>query len=351
MTGELKSDLSKTFKNILYFSIILQFSLSIAVFAFSYIVLSIQEKNVVDPYSARIYNRGLKYVYLSIAVFLFLVYSSKFIFCCTKKLTLNFVIALIIITIEAVCEALFFSQTACFKDNDQTYTIIRILFAITTMSINIGINNFLYSKHKSPCTSKCLVTSISLINVLSTAMIVLNVILLANIKKHSLPIHIKLGFFNSTEIAQIESGVYAKDELYKDRVIASLEQVLYGQNKFFAYSDENQNYYYDYYYIVFTTNLYCNSENSKFYKDCQNCTQLKIKVQYIDDGISIPRYNCARVQNHQVVNDCPNLANSYSLVLIQEEQDTVSVAWKSIANCNQIPTLHIDRDPDIYLSR
>ena len=349
---ELNSKLPKKVVYLWLLSVILQFVLSIIVCVLSSVqLIDIQEKHAAASYSTLIYNHQLIVAYLIIATLVTSFYLCKIIFSisCIEELTCTFFIALIIIIIEAVCEALFFSHTVCFKDNDQTYTIVRSIFAIMVMLINIGINDFLYSKHKPPGKSKCLVTYISLINVLSIALIVLNVILLVNIKKYSLPIQIsskdiKLGFFNSTVIAQIDSGVYVKDELYKYRVIATLDQVLNSHETMLAYTSHGEEIDTDYYYIVFTTDLYCNSESIKFYKDCQNNIALKMIFRYINDT-SIPKYNCASVQNNQSVLDCPNLTNSYSLVLIQEEQDTVSFAWKSIANCNQIRTFYVDRNP------
>ena len=352
MVEKLTTELSKKFKALFYFSKILQFLLSILVCVFSYLLMGIHDKHAAAPYFALIYNEDLIrsiLAFTTIAPCLYLFYCSYFIVLDVQEIRCNFFIALIVIPIETLCETLFFSHTVCLRDNDQVYIIVRSVFVITIISINIGIYNFLYFKHTSICTSKSLVTSISLINVLSMAMIVMNVILLVNIKNYSSlkqfnSKEIKLGFFNSTEITQIESGVYVKDEFYKYRAIATLEQVLDSDNKKLAYTVDYSELDTEYYYIVFLADLYCNFNSSKFYKDCQNNIQLKIIVRYINDG-SIPKYNCASVQNNQSVLDCPNLTNSYSLVLIQEEQDTVSPAWKSIANCNQIPTFYIDRNP------
>ena len=347
MVGKLTTDLSNKF-TLFCFSKILQFLLSILVCVLSYRLVGIHDdKHAADPYFALIYNQHL---IRSILAFATIATFSYLLFCADlNDVRYNFCYALIVITIETLYETLFFSHTVCLRDNDQTYINFRSVFFITIISINIGIYNFLYSKQTSPCTSKFLITSISLINVLSTAMIVMNVILLVNIKKYSSvkqchSTEIKLGFFNSTEITQIGSGVYVKDEFYKYRAIATLEQVLDSDNKKLAYTVDYSELDTEYYYIVFLADLYCNFNSSKFYKDCQNNIQLKIIVRYINDG-SIPKYNCASVQNNQSVLDCPNLTNSYSLVLIQEEQDTVSFAWKSIANCNQIRTFYVDRNP------
>ena len=309
-----------------------------------------QEEEVKNPYSALVYNQILQgFIYLFVTLNTFF-YILKYPFN-EKYLTGNFVIALIIVTFETICETLFYLHVTCLKNNDERYIIARSILVITMMSINICINNFLYSKHKLRCNSKNLILTISSINILSIALIVLNVLLLVNIKEYSSVKNaskgIKLAFFNKTEIAQIESGVYVKDEFYEHRVIATLEQVLESNYTQLAYSVHvekgSRNYYY---YIAFILDLFCNSEITKFYKDCENNnTQLKMIVRYINNVGSIPRYNCAYNESNKIVLDCPKLTNSYSLVLIQEAQDTVSLAWKSIANRNQVPTFYVDRNP------
>ena len=213
------------------------------------------------------------------------------------------------------------------------------------MSIGIGINIFLYFKQKFRFNSKCLITTISLISILSTGLIVLNIILLVNIKKYSLVgsvsgENISLGFFNSVEIAQIESGVYAKDELYQRRYIATLEQILNSNMHYlFQYGllyIPNDYYYFD---------LPCYSD---FYKDCQNAIEgtLKIVVQYESDQ-NILEYNCAYKDMSQNLVDCDNLIKDYSLVLIRKNLTTISLPWKSIASCNQVTTFYIDRNSEI----
>ena len=356
MPNEKISDLSKQMIHTLRFLTILQFILSILIWIFSNMQTAIYDE-VKTPYYSLVFNNLLlvftflllpmTVIFLNFCYVFYVFYVFKH--CINEKnLTRNFVIALIILTVMTIYEKLLYLHTTCFKNNDETYIILRSLFAIMVMSISIGMNNLLYSKHKFSCKSKCVVTTISFINILSIASILLNIFLLVNIKEYSSVKNsskdIKLAFFNNTEIAKIESGVYVKDEFYKYRVIATVEQVLYSNYKKLAYSEktsrDNTNHYY---YVAFIFDLFCNSENSIFYKDCQNSTQLKMIVQYINDG-GFPRYNCAYNQSNKIVLDCPNLRNSYSLVLIQELQDTVSLAWKSIAKCNQVPTFYIERN-------
>jgi len=75
----------------------------------------------------------------------------------------------------------------------------------------------------------------------SIVMFVLNLIVIARLSpqlNYSIqPSALRMGFFNWTEMSQIQNGTYAKTSTFDRQIIGNLGDVVYSSNKVLAYTD------------------------------------------------------------------------------------------------------------------
>ena len=192
--------------------------------------------------------------------------------------------------------------------------------------------------------------------VLIPALIVLalNIVLInklgAQLSYYIKPSEIYMGYFSSSEKNSIENGAYVKDSTFQYRLIGTLNEVISSNDKQFAYRQCSNRRQCTYYYIhSFTYELLCNNQSMLFYKDCQDADSfsLTMELKYLDGG-GYPRYNCVKnTDNSTCVNKCVNLISNYELILIQQYENKVQLAWTGLSKCNSKPNAKLIYDSTI----
>jgi len=167
------------------------------------------------------------------------------------------------------------------------------IFCVTEFSIilifvkKIGIKK---SKQKSGFLLLCVVLFILLI----AAFTVITFCLIDGFKPqsnhHIQPSLLRMGFFNSTEISQIQTGTYVKTDTFEQQIIGNLGDVIFS---------------------------------STIVRDGRTC------IAY----------------HHR----CNQLLSNYTLILIQEIiPNQVQVAWAGLRNCYTNIKFELTYDPSLY---
>ena len=271
-----------------------------------------------------------------------------------------------------ISEALFFKFSSCFNFPSNVIVIARSCMVIILMTFFIVLSLFsiFYSIFKlirkdsfisndsevnsfkeKPCWT---ILVSPLVIMPSIVILVLNAVLISRLKpqlNHKIePSQIKMGFFNSMEIALIQSENYSKTNTYNQQLIGNLGDVLFSTNTIFAYRQctgrKRQSCTY-YYWHIYLYQIQCTNQSSLFYKDCLNSVSLTIEADYLDSG-PYPSYNCyVNTVNDTCASTCTQLLSSYSLILIQDFNNQVQTAWTGLSNCNSQPNVNLIFDSRI----
>ena len=182
------------------------------------------------------------------------------------------------------------------------------------------------------------------------AILILNIVLLTmlnNLLENNIgPDNIKIGYFNQTDTNSILNGKYVKDNTYSNRIIGTLSNVIYSNNKVLSYVSCSSKSSCTYYYLHFYNfQIPCTSQNQAVYQDCLNASSLTMKLKYLDSG-PYPSYNCivnTDIKNCSTV--CSQFLNlNYQFILIQDFSGIVQPAWQGLSNCNTQPRIYLNQD-------
>ena len=137
-----------------------------------------------------------------------------------------------------------FKLFTCFNYPDNNFLMARsslnlILLAVV---IFISIPTYIYGYRSNDKTKSfnCYQTFFTILTVASIlAILILNILLLVHVNK-SLEFtknasNINMGHFNQTEIDAIRNNSYVKDNLFEQRVIGTLSDIIYSNKMNFLY--------------------------------------------------------------------------------------------------------------------
>jgi hypothetical protein len=277
------------------------------------------------------------------------------------------------LVLNLISEVLFFKFASCyhsFPSNAivvaRSSLVILLMILLFCAALFALIHFLLHGKSKREKYAALLAP---LLILPSIAMLVLNAILIAQLRPHQLYNHInktepkipsiRMGFFNSLEISQIQNEIYTKTATFDERIIGNLSDVIDSpiytvttweevcRDPIFEYDGENYNvigykYYnctnsyieYEYFYQIT-----CSNQSLTFYKDCANASNLTVYVtaiRWYREPESTLYYNCLVNQaNKTCASLCTQLLSNYKLILIQEfEPNRVQAAWTGSGSGN-----------------
>ena len=366
-----KSYNSKEKKLLLYtlmpiasFSVIV-YALGLAILAIAVNSVSIAKSYFIDG-SADLIGIFVGYIVVG-ALNLVYLFTFACIFTCGKLITQYIaILGIANLLFNVVSEGIFYKFAICFSFPTNGIVIARSSFAIILMltliivpfslhffrSVNGGID-------KKSRVNDALMNSFLIIPCLG--IIALNIALIAQLKSqlnYTLsPYNIQMGFFNSSEISLIQNGTYVKTSTFDDQLIGSLSNVMYSPNKIFDHRECHWNgksqSCTDYYMHFYSPQITCNQQTQQFYQDCVGSSQIKIKMKYLDDG-PYPTYNCVANRTYTEYNrtyyqcvTCDQLFSSYNLILIQQVNNKVELAWTGLCSCSGNPNIRLSQDMNI----
>lgn len=264
-------------------------------------------------------------------------------------------------------EAIVYKFITCFNYTNNSVIIARSTLAfVLVFLIFLASIRYLFTKadYSTSYKDSCIKITGFILTILTLAtVLVLNILVLVNLKSELKsdisPSNIDIGFFSSSEIAQINLGQFSKDSNFNMRVIAKLSDIIYSENKQLAFSDCSSScsgkscstYCEDYYLRTLIIQIACNSESRLVYGECKNTSlaHLNIVLKYLD-GSGYPSYNCAANTNTSCSEGCSSLSLKYQLYLIQKNSNNVELAWKGLSNCAVIqPKVKLNEDKKINI--
>lgn len=277
------------------------------------------------------------------------------------EFTLNIVISIATLLLNIPRESIMLKFISCFNYTSnslaQSRAALNFIFAVILIVISFMS---LFKEAKSTGAKIVKIVNFVALSVISIAIIAINILILINLKpvlKNPIsPYSIDVGFYNLTEINQIKSNDYAKDDSYNLRTISKLSNVLYSKNKRWAYRDCPLTCYSrpsctctNYYWRFDNIYIQCTAEARRFYQDCENARGLRIGLKYLDSG-PYPTFSCAIERNNTCVTGCTYLTNNYNLYLVQQNAGNVEVGWNGFCNCiKRYPDLTINQDFSVNL--
>jgi len=219
--------------------------------------------------------------------------------------------------------------------------VARSSLVILLMVIKLCVALFviIYYLHRGESGKEKSEALLALVIILpSIVVFLLNAILIAQLKPqlnyHIQPSSLRMGFFNSSEMSQIENGKYAKTNTFEQQIIGNLGDVVNSPNKVLSYRVCGKSGCTNYYLRKYLYEITCANQSVLFYKDCANASSLTIHVSYEDSG-PYPSYNCLVNQaNETCASSCTQLLSKYQLTLIQEfKPNQIQPAWTGLSNC------------------
>ena len=282
----------------------------------------------------------------------------------TKNWTLFLLLlGLLNLLFNLISDALFYKFSTCFNFSSNSIVIARsslmIVYMVFLLTISLIVIVYFLVKFKDSSVENPGLTLLvtPLIILPSIVMFVLNAVLISKLNPqlnyYIQPSTIKVGFFNTAEISQIQSGTYTKTSTYDQQLIGNLGDIIFSSNKAFAYQectqDKNgkQNCI-SYYVHKYLYQILCSSQGVAFYADCSSSYSLTIQVNYLDSG-PYPSYNCYinTYANTTCASTCTQLLASYTLILIQNFNNKIETAWTGLSKCNRDPGFKLTYDSTI----
>lgn len=276
-----------------------------------------------------------------------------------------FILSILNILFNLISDALFYKFASCFNFPSNAIVVARSSLVIVLMVFLIGLasvtfidNCILKRDVDSSCKKSTITLLISLFLVVpSIVILVLNAVLISKLNPqlnyYIQPSTIKMGFFNTAEISQIQSGTYTKTSTYDQQLIGNLGDIIFSSNKAFAYQectqDKNGKQSCTSYYVhKYLYQILCSSQGVAFYADCSSSYSLTIQVNYLDSG-PYPSYNCYinTYANTTCASTCTQLLASYTLILIQNFNNKIETAWTGLSKCNRDPGFKLTYDSTI----
>ena len=227
------------------------------------------------------------------------------------------ILGLVNLLFNLISEAIFFKFASCFNFPSNAIVVARSSMVILLMIIMFGVAIFalVHFLLRGETLKEKLGALLGLLLLLpSIVMLVLNAILIAQLKPqlsyHIQPSSLRMGFFNSTEMSQIQNGSYVKTSTFEQQIIGNLGDVIINTNRSFQ--------------------IPCSNRSVSIYRDCANASSLTIQVTYLNKTRSYPSYNCVINQaNETCASLCTQLLSTYNLILIQElKPNQIQPAWK-----------------------
>jgi hypothetical protein len=246
-----------------------------------------------------------------------------------------------------ISEAIFFKFASCFSFPSNSIVVARSSLVILFMTIMLCVALFSlvhYLLHHPSLDDSWKEISGALLELLfilsSIALIALNAILIARLKPqlnyYIQPSSLRMGFFNSLEMSQIQNGSYVKTNTFDQQLIGNLGDVVYSPNLVLARKCgvNNADCYSNTYLNTYLYQIPCTNQNVLFYKDCAFASGLTFYVTYLDIG-SYPSYNCFVNRGSQKCGSvCTQLLSNYQLIVIQEiKPNQVQAAWTGLSSC------------------
>ena len=262
-----------------------------------------------------------------------------------------------------ISDALFYKFASCFNFPSNAIVVARsalmIVYMLFLLTISLIVIVYFLIKCKDSSVENPGLTLLvtPLIILPSIVMFVLNCVLISKLNPqlnyYIQPSTIKVGFFNTAEISQIQSGTYTKTSTYDQQLIGNLGDIVFNSNKALAYKectqDKNGKQSCTSYYVhKYLYQILCSSQGVAFYTDCLNSYSLTIQVNYLDSG-PYPTYNCYTntYANTTCASTCTQLLASYTLILIQNFNNKIETAWTGFSNCNRNPGFKLTYDSTI----
>jgi hypothetical protein len=269
--------------------------------------------------------------------------------CCLFKPIIPSILSICLMTAK---ESLIFIFILTFNHSSNNLVIARssiaILFIIVIYLFYVAELNSFIQNNKNKVSRLIVVTSTCLL-FLSIAVITLNCVLVASLNpqlnKNIGPSNIKMGFFNMSEISQLQNGTLDTN-LLSLRTVGALDQVVYNQTfKFLKYSNSF------YYYHVYSFEINCSNQRyKKEYKDCEEnyVKSLTVYVVYLNNG-PYPSYNCViNKWNETCADQCVQLMREgMELILIQSFNFVIEPAWKGLGSI--VPRINLTANYDLFL--
>ena len=232
-----------------------------------------------------------------------------------------------------------------------------MVFLIGLASVACIGNCILKRDVDSSCKKSTITLLISLVLVLpSIVILVLNTVLISKLNPqlnfYIQPSTIKMGFFNTAEISQIQNVTYTKTSTYDQQLNGNLGDIIFSSNKVLAdrkcsTDSEGRQSCTDYFLRTYLYEIQCTNSSLLFYKDCNNSISLTMDLNYLDSG-SYPSYNCyINTANKSCASTCTQLLASYTLILIQNFNNKIETAWTGLSKCNRDPGFKLTYDSTI----
>lgn len=209
-----------------------------------------------------------------------------------------FISALVFLLLQVPREAIYYKFSVCFTLSTNGIIISRasltFLFCLLILAANICL--FIASDDDSSVLVLKILGSLILLASL-IAILILNILTLVYLRTPTSveisPYKIDIGYFNSSEISQIQSGTFVKDTNFNLRLIGKLSDIIYSNNKRLAYRScsSGGKRCRSYYFRKMSVQITCNSNSSVLYTDCSSADYLNIDLQYLDNS-GYPVYNC-----------------------------------------------------------
>ncbi len=261
-----------------------------------------------------------------------------------------------------IFEALFFKFASCFNFPSNAIVVARsslvILHMIILLCFALYVIIELYKESEAKIDKFNAFLAVSLI-LPSLVILILNAVLIAQLKPQLnyfiQPSSLRMGFFNTTEISQIQNGTYVKTDTFEQQIIGNLGDVIFSSTIVRdgrtcdkdvdeeVYSNEDEDHEDCAYIKTYSYRIPCTYQSALFYKDCAYESSLEIYVSFSDSG-SYPSYNCIAYHHR-----CNQLLSNYTLILIQEIiPNQVQVAWAGFSNCYTNIKFELTYDPSLY---
>jgi hypothetical protein len=230
------------------------------------------------------------------------------------------------LVLNLISEALFFKFGLCFNFPNISIVIARSSLVILLMILMLCATLFaiIHFLQRGKSRKEKLGALLALLLILpSIVMLVLNAILIAQLRPqlnyHIQPSSLRMGFFNSLEISQIQNENYAKTSTFDQQIIGNLGDVIFSSNIVGSPDcpdsyDNCTRFYYLYKYLY---QIACSNQSVTFYKDCANASNLTIYVtskRYTLEPDPTISYNCLMNQaNETCASLCTQLFSKLSI--------------------------------------